>query len=537
MGLRDTFGALFGAGARPQPAATRAYGAAPLAPPAYRAASGLSQELASYWPSITSGDSASLPNLRISLDRARDLVRNDPHAGAGVDRLVDMLVGDGWEVVPTPDYVALGIDREAAYAVGRQIRSEWKRFTRHPRKFCDARRRLTMDGVFRQAARTMATANEACVALKFRPEADGLRYQTAVALVDPDRLSNPGGRPDTRALRGGVEFDADGAPVAYHVRQAHVADYWDAARAMNWIRIQRETAEGRPVFVHAFEGDREDQTRAVTAFASLVSRLHMLGKFSDVELANATANALIAAHVETDMPAQEMADRLAAPSGAEDANIKAGWTAGLVNYFMKNPVSLGGVRIPVLPVGSKIRLNNAPRQTVAFSQFQTSFLRSIASRLGISYEQLSHDWSQVNYSSARAALNEVWRTVKRMQAVFAEQFVTPIYFAFLDEAFHKGYVTPPAGAPSFWDAPEAWCAARWIGPGRGYIDPTKEAEASAMRMVNLTSTLEAECAEQGVDHLDVLDQLEREKKELEARGLSRAPAQQKQAAQPETNSP
>ena len=58
-----------------------------------------------------------------------------------------------------------------------------------------------------------------------------------------------------------------------------------------------------------------------------------------------------------------------------------------------------------------------------------------------------------------------------------------------------------------------------------------------MRMVNLTSTLEAECAEQGVDHLDVLDQLEREKKELEARGLSRAPAQQKQAAQPETNSP
>ena len=66
--------------------------------------------------------------------------------------------------------------------------------------------------------------------------------------------------------------------------------------------------------------------------------------------------------------------------------------------------------------------------------------------------------------------------------------------------------------------------ARWIGPGRGYIDPTKEAEAAGLRMDMLISTLEDECAEQGRDHIDVLDELALEQEELAARNLQRASA-------------
>lgn len=521
MGLRQSLAALLGVGAASRVGASITPGGAAL-PPAYRAATGLSQELAAYWPGMTSGDSESLPAIRVTLDRARDLVRNDAHAGAAIERLVDMVVGDGWEVVPTPDYVALGIDRDAAYQVGRQLRSEWRRFTRDPRKLCDARRRRSFDGILRQAYRTMAISKEACAALKFRPPSAGLRYQTSVALIDPDRLSNPGNAPPSLTMRGGVEFDDEGAPVAYHVRQAHLADWWAAPLALHWLRVPRETAEGRPVFVHAFEGDREDQTRGVSPFASLVAQLRMLGQHGDVELANATVNALVAAYVESDLPAQEIAESLAAPAG-DGAAMKASFTANVASYFAKHPVRLGGVRVPVLPTGTKFRLNSVPRQAGEFAKFQTTFLRKIASRLGLSYEQLSHDWSLVNYSSARAALNEVWRYTRRESAVFAEQFVQPIWLAFCDEAFAKGYVTPPRGAPYFWEAADAWTQARWIGPGRGYIDPVKEAQASAMRMDNLTATLEDECAEQGGDHIDKLDQLEREAIEMKKRGLQRRP--------------
>jgi capsid protein len=69
--------------------------------------------------------------------------------------------------------------------------------------------------------------------------------------------------------------------------------------------------------------------------------------------------------------------------------------------------------------------------------------------------------------------------------------------------------------------PAAWAASRWIGSPRGYVDPVKEAQGASMRLDNMTSTLEAECAEQGLDFEDVLDQRQYEDEELRRRGLAR----------------
>ena len=108
-----------------------------------------------------------------------------------------------------------------------------------------------------------------------------------------------------------------------------------------------------------------------------------------------------------------------------------------------------------------------------------------------------------------------------MLSVFIEQVVCPVHYAVMEEAFDRGYIAQPKGAPDFYDLPGAYLAARWIGPGRGYVDPTKEAEAASMRMDSLTSTLEAECAEQGRDFEEVLDQIAVENELLAERGLSR----------------
>jgi len=50
------------------------------------------------------------------------------------------------------------------------------------------------------------------------------------------------------------------------------------------------------------------------------------------------------------------------------------------------------------------------------------------------------------------------------------------------------------GLDAFHALPGAIMRARWIGPARGYVDPVKEAEAAALRMESMTSTLEDECA-------------------------------------------
>ena len=91
--------------------------------------------------------------------------------------------------------------------------------------------------------------------------------------------------------------------------------------------------------------------------------------------------------------------------------------------------------------------------------------------------------------------------------------------AWLEEAFDKGLIKLPANAPSFEAAPTAWSHAKWIGPGAGWVDPKKEAEASNIRMDSGLSTLEKEAAEQGGDWKDVQDQRARERKRAINLGL------------------
>lgn len=500
----------FGA-AKPVTAPARTF----AADPPYRSSSLTSQELAAYVPGFLSGETASLYAKRLTLDRAQDLARNDPIAVAGIQRLVDMLVGAGLMLSARPDARAIGIPRKAARAIGQTIESEWNLFWNDPLFRADHRRKVSGNGVFRLGARTMAVAGEATAAMRWR-KAGVSRYRTCIQAIDPDRLSNPYGQPDSPGMRGGVEFDDTGAATAYQITDAHPSDWWAGAKTASWTRIPRETAWGRPIFIHAYEPTREDQTRAVSPFAALVARLRMITRHADTEIAAAAVNALFAAFVTSSLSAADVAAGMA--PGVALSPTRA---AARNEYYAQSHPTIGGVRIPVLPIGDEIKINSSPRQTTAFPAFQTAFLQSIAAALGISYEQLSMDWSKTNYSSARAALNEVWRAIQRMLNVFVEQYVTPIYYCFLEEAIDRGYVAIPGGLDAFHEKPAAWTSARWIGPGRGFVDPETEAVAAQIRMGSLTSTLADEVAEQGKDLEEVLDQIEAEEEMLHERGLTR----------------
>lgn len=493
----------------------------------YHAAGIDAQDTVNWWPSRSSADALTLSAKDLSLARVRDVLRNDPHAKAAVERLVDLVVGDGLTLASKPDGTALGIeDRKVLRDFARQIQSEWRLFAEDPRRTCDVQRKLSMNGLWRLFARTWITRGEALAVLSWRDPAPQVvqRYSTCVMSIDPDRLSNPNGMYETLTLRGGVEMDAFGTPVAYHIRNAHVGDWWAAEAAWTWTRVEKQTNWGRPIVVHGFEPDDNGQTRAISPFVALIGRLRMIGKFGDAELSTAATNALFAAFVESDLPVDEVAQRMA-PTAATYAD-------KVVDFYTKYPAQVGGVRIPVMLPGSKITMNGQPRQTASFASFQASFLQSIASALGLSYEQLAMDWSRTNYSSARAALNEVWRSIKRMSSVFVEQVVTPIFYAVIEEAFDKGYLKLPEGAKPlgiaandnlavFHALPGAILRCDWIGPPRGIIDPLKEAQGSALRLESMTSTFEKECAANGDDWEDIIDQIAVEEDYLKERGLTR----------------
>ena len=482
----------------------------------YRAADPISQDMAEWWPQIHSPDYEMSPWRRRIMARTHDIVRNDGWASAGVTRIVDSTVGANLRLSAKPDYFALGLDAVWAREFSAAAEARWRLWADDTvGKYCDVARRLTFGQIAALAFRHKLLDNDALAVMHWLPErvSPGLaRYATAVELIHPDRLCNPYERADTLYERGGVVIDDHGAAVAYMIREGFAGDWFDP-KQLTWTQVARETPWGRPIMVHDFDSTVAGQNRGgIGIFGPVMGRLKMLGKYDQVELQAAVLNAIFAAYVESPFDHNMLGDALS--DGSPGA-----YQEGRSEFREKHPLSLGGVRMPSLYPGEKIGFVNAARPDKAFEAFEGACLRNIAAAMGLSYEQLSQDWSKTNYSSARAALLESWKTLAKRRHDFGQNFCTPIYAAWLEEEIEAGVLPMPRNAPDFTEFRSAFARAKWIGPPRGWVDPVKERQGAILGMEAHLSTLEDECAEQGRDWREVLDQAEIEVREFEKRGI------------------
>jgi capsid protein len=71
-----------------------------------------------------------------------------------------------------------------------------------------------------------------------------------IQLIEADRLSNPAGVQDSKTLRSGIEIDAYGAAVAYHIRKTHPGDAYIGygQDREEWLRVPVRTLSGGCVF-------------------------------------------------------------------------------------------------------------------------------------------------------------------------------------------------------------------------------------------------------------------------------------------------
>lgn len=475
--------------------------------------------MAGWMPPMQSADAEWLRDRNVSIARIRDVIRNEGWAISGIDRKVDMLVGGALRLNSKPDAIGLGISTDVAHELGRQIQSKWFDWAEDPTFRCDAERQLPFAGLASLVAREFVGIGESLVLLRWidRP---GWDYRTGVQIVDPDRLSNPMGTPDSDQLRGGVEKDGDNAPIAYHIRRGHPYDVFSlTAASLTWDRIPRWDRIGdweRPKVLHVYDKHRPGQSRGISPFVASLSKLRMLSRYSEAEVRTAAINATIVGAIYTQLGAEYAADRLGSDAGG-DIDWK-NFNEGRADFY-KNRNVLDDARFITLFPSDRLDLNTQPRQTAGYPAFQTAFLQAFAASLGISYEQLSMDWSKTNYSSARAALNEVWRGIARLRAVLIWSFAIPTFAAWLEDALDAGTIDVPKGCADFYEQPAAWLNADWIGPARGFIDPVKEAQASSLRMDGRISTLEREAAEQGQDWEEIIAQLKRERAAMAAAGI------------------
>lgn len=355
-----------------------------------------------------------------------------------------------------------------------------------------------------------------------RDEKDNRPFNTAIRMVDVDRLSTPSFQMADPFILGGVEVDSRHIPIAYHIRKSSPRDVY-YAEAYEWTRIEAKKPWGRPQFIHLFEQDRPGQTRGMSVMAAGIRETHMARQFRDVMLQNAIVNATYAAVIESDVTnSAEAYARLLGADMQQDDVIKQALGAhmSVIAEFAEaaDQLKLGGVRIPHLLPGSKLHMQPAGQGGPLGTEFEQSLLRNIAALLGVSYEQLSKDYTETNYSSARAAMTETWKFMVARKKVIADRFANVIYRLWLEEALNKNFITSmpkKMGADTAWLyqplAMEAITNCDWIGASRGQIDELKETQAAVLRLKYGLSTFEQEIARLGGDWRKQIRQTYREK--------------------------
>lgn len=512
---------------------------------AYEGASRRGQELASWNAPIMSAD-AEITRDKLQMDaRGRDMTRNDGYVVGAMNIRRDSIVGDQYVLNAQPVYEAIGADEAWAEEFQRTVEAKFDLWWDSDECWPDAARLSTGTGLVRLALAQHFMQGEVLATAEWlRSSAMRRPYSTAIQMVDPDRLSNPQGLADTRFLRGGVEVDQFGAAIAYHFRLAHPYEqFFDAtAPSFEWKRVLARKNWGRLQVIHIFERDRASQTRAVSHMVSVLKQMRMTKKFQEIVLQSAVVNATYAAAIESELPPEVIAEALG--TGTGDSNGVSRYLEQLAAYSGgSRALQIDGIKIPHLFPGTKLNFKTPNAPGNSFAAYEQSLLRHIASALGLSYEQFSRDYTQTNYSSARASMVETWKGMQAIKKMIADRFATSIYALWLEEAINKGEVPLPRGAgPEFFYEGlnrEALTKCVWIGASRGQIDEFKETQAADLRVKARFSTLEAEIARIGGDWRRVLRQQAREKKMLEELGLvptaAELAAQAAGAAGPQNN--
>lgn len=475
---------------------------------AYAGADLTSRELASWQPFPGSADSDLLPERDALVSRSRDITRNNGIASGALDTLKDNIVGTGLRLSANPDWRALGKSKDWAEEWSTFVESEWKSYSET--FVCDAAGRQNWHSQTRQVVGASVTNGEALALSLWLPDFRSA-YATKFQLIESDRLCNPNFKPDDKTHRGGIDIDPYGRPLAYYIRKTHPGDLMlnFQAQDYDWEKIPAETEWGRKRVLHVFDAERAGQSRGRPLFSSILPQFKMLDNYQRTELQAAIVNAMVAAFVETPFDSTHVAEMWGSDPASEQYQ-------SMLAFKNEHTAPLKGAAvIPVTP-GDKVLPFTPARPATAFAPFCEELQRQIGTGLNLPFELLMKNFSKTNYSSARAALLEAWRFFRSRRAWLSTYWATPCYELWLEEAINKGIIE----APGFYEFRYAYCRCKWIGPGRGWIDPVKEAEAAKIRMSTLVSTLEDECAEQGLDWEEVIEQRRREYARIEEIGLN-----------------
>ena len=480
---------------------------------AYDGASRFDRSLALWAPPVQSADADILPDKSLSDARVRDITRNDAYVQGGQMLHRDSIVGSMFLLNAKPEWRVLDLDEKWAEEFQEEVESKFTLWAESPNNWPDASRTNTLTAQVRLAVGVYVLAGEVLSTAEWIKTGEPRPYKTAIQMIELDRLCNPWDRIADDRLRGGIEFDNYGAPLAYHIRKGHPSDVLDFG-SNEWRRVGIRKPWGRLQVIHIFEQQRPDQSRGISEMVAALKEMKITKKFRDIVLQNAVVNATYAASIEFELPSEAVYQQLGGGNlGDTIVGYAESYLGAIAQYVASSKhMHIDGVKIPHLFPGTKLQLRNAGTAGGIGTEFEHSLLRYIAANLGVSYEELSKDYSQTNYASARAAGAVTQRFMSARKRMVADRYASSVYKLWLEEAINAGEITTYRPAKNWYDGmnADAYSRAEWIGAGRGQIDELKETQAAVLRLKYHLSTYEDEMARLGKDWRTTLAQRERE---------------------------
>ena len=446
-------------------------------------------------PGVATTENAAQERALIQ-SRSADLASNDWAASSAVNAITSNAVGHGLQPQSELDRERLGLSESEALALQDDIERVWEDWT----PTADVRGMLHFEDMQYLGLRTMLRQGELLhLPVMLR---DPLRpLSLAIQPVSPTRLMTPSDRRFTASVRDGVEYDPAGAPSAYWIATpapsspgAYVSP--SSLTSRDFTRIPAKIGH-RPGAFHLFRHTEDEQERGVPIFSPGLNLFRHLSDSIDNELISQVITSSLTLFVELDESNNVLPDYVQRRKRGPEEKPRYYQTvdSGTIMYGNAN---------------EKPHLLESSTPSPNFEQFCRFVLRSMAASVDMPYEVIAKDFSQTNYSSARAAMLEAWKVFTLYRQWLVAHYCQPIFRMVIEEAWLRGKLHFPAKAPDFYDAPNLYSSALWIGPARGYVDPVKEVNAVCKEIDYGLKTRREALAERGRDLDSVVKQRRRE---------------------------